>query len=42
MPETPIKKVTAVGLAYSFQKVKEVQTNEHDVKLDFIVTSKKK
>ena len=35
------KKVITIGLAYSFQKIKEVPTNQHDMKLDFIVTEKK-
>ena len=33
-------KVTTIGLAYSYQKVREIQTNEHDMKLDFIITEK--
>ena len=33
-------KVTTIGLAYSYQKVREIQTNEHDIKLDFIITEK--
>ena len=36
-----IKKVITIGLAYSFQKVKEIPVNKHDIKLDFIVTNKK-
>ena len=35
-----IKKVITIGLAYSFQKVKKISVNEHDIKLDFIVTEK--
>ena len=35
------KKIITVGLAYSFQKVREVPTNKYDIKLDFIVTNKK-
>ena len=31
------KKVTTIGLAYSFQKVKEVPINEYDIKLDFVL-----
>ena len=32
------KKIITIGLAYSFQKVKEIPVNKHDIKLDFIVT----
>ena len=35
------KKVTTIGLAYSFQEIKKVPTNNFDIKLDFIVTEKK-
>ena len=35
------KKIITIGLAYSFQKVKKIPINEHDIKLDFIVTEKK-
>ena len=34
------KKVITIGLAYSFQKVKEIPINKYDIKLDFIVTEK--
>jgi len=34
------KKAITIGLAYSFQKIKEVPTNHNDMKLDFIVTEK--
>ena len=34
------RKITTIGLAYSFQKVIEVPINEYDIKLDFIVTDK--
>ena len=34
------KKPLLVGLAYSFQKVKKIPINEHDKKLDFIVTER--
>ncbi len=34
------KKIITIGLAYSFQKVKKIPINEHDIKLDFIVTEK--
>ena len=36
-----IKKVITIGLAYSFQKVKEISATKHDIKLDFIITEKK-
>ena len=35
------KKVVTIGIAYSFQKVKEIKTNKLDIKLDFVVTEKK-
>ena len=35
------KKIITIGLAYSFQKIKEVPTNNYDIKLDFIMTEKK-
>ena len=35
------KNIIAVGLAYSFQKVKKVPVNKYDIKLDFIITNKK-
>ena len=34
------KKIITIGLAYSFQKVKNIQINRYDIKLDFIVTEK--
>jgi len=34
------KKITTIGLAYSFQKVKKIQINKNDIKLDFIITDK--
>ena len=34
------KKITTIGLAYSFQKIKKIPTNNNDIKLDFIVTEK--
>jgi len=37
-----IKKITTIGLAYSFQQVKKIQINKQDMKLDFIITEKKK
>jgi 5-formyltetrahydrofolate cyclo-ligase len=35
------KNILTIGLAYSFQKVKKVQVNNYDVKLDFVITNKK-
>ena len=34
------KKITLIGLAYSYQKVKKIPINEYDIKLDFIITEK--
>ena len=34
------KNIITIGLAYSFQKVKKIPTNEYDIKLDYIVTDK--
>ena len=34
------QKITTIGLAYSFQKVKKVPINKYDFKLDHIVTNK--
>ena len=34
------KIITTIGLAYSFQKVKKIPTNKHDIKLDFIITER--
>ena len=36
------KKIITIGLAFSFQKVKKIETNKFDIKLDFIVTEKKR
>jgi len=36
------KKITTIGLAFSFQEVKKIETNKFDIKLDFIVTEKKR
>ena len=33
-------KIITIGLAYSFQKVREIPINKYDIKLDFIVTDK--
>jgi len=35
-----IKKVTKIGLAFSYQKVKSVPIDQYDKKLDFIITEK--
>ena len=35
-----IKKVIKIGLAFSYQKIKSLPTNQHDKKLDFIITEK--
>ena len=37
-----IKKILTIGLAYSFQKVKVIPINKHDMKLDYIITEKDK
>ena len=34
------KDIITIGLAYSFQKVKKIQVNKYDIKLNFIVTDK--
>ena len=35
-----IKKIVKVGLAFSFQKLKNIPVNKHDKKLDIIITEK--
>ena len=35
-----IKKIVTVGLAFSFQEVKNLPKNKYDKKLDFILTEK--
>ena len=35
-----IKKILTIGLAFSFQKIKIINTNQFDQKLDFILTDK--
>ncbi len=37
-----IKNIITIGLAFSFQKVKEIPIDKYDVKLDFIITEKEK
>ena len=34
------KNVLTIGLAFSFQKVKRIPINKHDIKLDYILTEK--
>tara|TARA_B100000963_G_scaffold32269_1_gene24014 strand:+ start:753 stop:1292 length:540 start_codon:yes stop_codon:yes gene_type:complete len=34
------KKIITIGLACSFQKVKKISAEEHDIKLDYIITEK--
>ena len=34
------KKIITIGLAYSFQKVKEIKIKDYDIKLDFVITEK--
>ena len=34
------KKIITIGLGYSFQKIKKLPINQHDMKLDHIVTEK--
>ena len=35
-----IKKVTKIGLAFSYQKITSLPTNQYDRKLDYIITEK--
>ena len=35
------KKIIKIGLAFSFQKIKNIPLNQYDKKLDFIITEKK-
>tara|TARA_Y100000389_G_scaffold153703_1_gene154019 strand:+ start:293 stop:835 length:543 start_codon:yes stop_codon:yes gene_type:complete len=35
------KKIITIGLAYSYQEVQKVPVDKNDMKLDFIITSKK-
>ena len=34
------KKILTIGLAYSFQKVKKIEAEQNDIKLDSIITEK--
>ena len=36
-----IKKIWKIGLGFSYQKLKKIPINEHDKKLDLIITEKK-
>ena len=36
-----IKKIIKIGLAFSYQEIKNLPTNQYDKKLDFIITEKK-
>ena len=36
------KKIITIGLALSFQRVNKIKTNKFDIKLDFIITEKKR
>ena len=35
-----VKKIITIGIAYSFQKVKNIPINNHDIRLDFVITEK--
>jgi len=35
-----LKKITKIGLAFSYQKLKKIPVNNYDKKLDFIITEK--
>ena len=35
-----IKKIIKIGLAFSFQKTSSIPVNQHDKRLDFIITEK--
>ena len=34
------KDVITIGFSYSFQKIKKIKINKHDIKLDFVLTNK--
>ena len=36
-----IKKILKIGIAYSFQKVKKIPIDKHDIRLDHIITERK-
>ena len=35
------KKIIKIGVGFSFQKIKNIPINKHDIKLDYIITEKK-
>ena len=35
-----VKKIIKIGLAFSFQKISKIPTNQYDKRLDFIITEK--
>ena len=35
------KDVITIGFSYSFQKIKQIKINKHDIKLDFVLTNKR-
>ena len=35
------KKIITIGLAYSFQKVKQIPIKKYDIRLNFVLTNKK-
>ena len=35
------KKITTIGLAFSFQQIKKIPVNKFDQKLDYIITERK-
>ncbi len=36
------EKILKIGLAFSFQKIKKIPLNKYDMKLDFVITGRKK
>ena len=34
------KDVITIGFSCSFQKIKQIKINKHDIKLDFVLTNK--
>ncbi len=35
------KDVITIGFSYSFQKIRQIKINKHDIKLDFVLTNRK-
>ena len=35
-----IKRITTIGLGYSFQKVKKIPIKKYDIQLDYVLTDK--